>query len=138
MPDVRIEQAARLAGEWADLGSVELDVNEDLILLPAWAAAAAGGENYKSIDFHYIETPARRRSMDVSSRGESGKILRHVTSYTDGRRFSILEFQQDAPEVPKQLVIGESFDNEASHGGPARPTPLRHYYVDKVPLHEGN
>lgn len=134
MSDPRFEQAARLAREWANLGPLEFDIVEELTLIPA--AAASLGENCKSINNHYIETPGDQRFFDKSLVGVSGKIIRHTTSYSDGVHFLNVEFQQLDPSIPSLISVGTSFDNEAGRGGSSRPIPLQQYYIDKTPLHE--
>ncbi len=134
MSDVRVDEAARLATEWATLGSVEFVVNQEHTLLPSWAKNE--GDAFRWVDTHYIETPARQRFSDESMKNKDGKVVRHTTSRTDGQRYSIVEYQKDEPDIPKSLFIGTSFDNEATSGGSSRPEPLRYYFIDKTPLHE--
>ena len=133
MSDVRIDQAARLAREWANLGTMEWIVREDNSL-PSFLPV--DGNEYRWIETHYVETPARQRFLEVSMKNTAGKTTGHKASYSDGRRNSIFDYRKEELDIPQVIAFGTSFDNESSFGGSSRPEPLRYYFVDKTPLHE--
>ena len=130
--DVRVEQAARLARVWNELGAVEVAVTQE----NSFAADIVEADLVYTIDTRYIETLAGQRFQDLVGRDRAGRISSHTSAYTDGSRFVTVEFLKEQPEVPTTFFVGTSFGNEASRGASVRPEPLRYYHVGKIPLHE--
>ncbi len=133
MSDVRIDQAARLAREWASLSPIELVVTEDQPPIPN---LPKGIQQCGWTETHYIETPAWQRFVEFSAKDLAGKPMAHRAAYSDGRRHSTFRYRTDDPGVPETITIGPSFDDEVTYGGSARPSPLCYYFLDKTPLHE--
>ena len=133
MADIRIEQAARLAREWADLGSIELVVIEEVAPIPGLPKSK---DQLGWVRSHYIETPNRQRFFEMSSQNQAGQPNAHQVACGDGQRNTTVRFRADDLNVPELTIQSTSFNEEALAGGSTRPIPLRYYYIDKTPLHE--
>ena len=133
MADVRIDQAARLAREWADLGSIELVVSKEVSPFPGIPEAK---DQLGWVRSHYIETPTRCRFLEMTMKDRAGRPNGHHLACSDGQRNSAVRYRADDLDVPELMIQGASFDEEALAGGSTRPIPLCYYYIDKTPLHE--
>lgn len=86
-------------------------------------------------DYHYEETAAGERRLSTSSTYKDGRVQRSE-DYFDGRKAAAAEFSKEDPVKQSRVSKGGSFGREQSFGHTNRPTPLKWYYVGKIPLYE--